>query len=80
MSDIGRLDVRENDEGEWEVYTYKVGVLATFDTEKEATQDMIARIQDKFTPGATKHMRRAFSYGEGQKATQVHSGWFRSGG
>ena len=80
MSDIGRVDIRENNEGKWEVYTRVVGILATFDTEKEATKDMVARIQEKLTPGATKQMRQAFSFGEGQKATQVHSGWTRSGG
>ena len=41
---------------------------------------MIEEIQNKITPESTMKMRRAFSYGEGQNAVQVHSGTYRSGG
>lgn len=77
--DLGRVDYYEKD-GKWIVFGRICGVIATYNSEKEAMKRMIEEIQNKITPESTMKMRRAFSYGEGQNATQVHSGYYRSGG
>ena len=75
--EIGRVDYYQNtNTNKWVVFGRICGIIAEYDTEREAIDRMIKEIQNKLTE---ENMRTAttqqfFTFGEGRKATQTSTG------